>query len=75
MKKHIENYLTTNVVPNWFRMNSMLANAGKFQMIFLGSSINNNNIIFIVENKHIKSNNEVKLLGITIDHKLTLQNT
>ena len=75
MKKHIENYLTTHVVPNWFRMNSMLANAGKFQMIFLESSINNNNIIFIVENKHIKSNNEVKLLAITIDHKLTLQNT
>ena len=61
----------THTVPNWFRINSMVANPGKFQIIFLGSSINNNNIIFIVENKHIKSNNEVKLLGITIDHKLT----
>ena len=49
----------------------MVANPGKFQIIFLGSSINNNNIIFIVENKHIKSNNEVKRLGITIDHRLT----
>ena len=48
----------------------MVANPGKFQTIFLGSSINNNNI-FIVENKNIKSNNEVELLGITIDHKLT----
>ena len=49
----------------------MKVNPGKFQIMFLGSSKNNNNIIFIVENKHIKNTNEVKLLGITIDHKLT----
>ena len=49
----------------------MVANPGKFQIIFNGLSINNNDIIFIAENKHIKSNNEVKLLGITIDNKLT----
>ena len=61
----------THIVANWFRINSMVANPGKFQIIFIGSSINNNDIIFIVQNKHIKSNNEVKLLGITIDHKLT----
>ena len=30
--------------------------------------------MFKVENKHIKSNNDVKLLGITVDHKLSLQN-
>ena len=47
----------------------MVANPGKFQIIFLGPSINNN-IIFIVENKHIKSNNEAKILRITIYHKL-----
>ena len=29
------------------------------------------NVIFIVENKHIKSNSEVELLEITTDHKLT----
>ena len=54
----------------------MVANQGKFHIIFLRSSINENqiisdNVIFIVENKHIKSNSEVKLLEITIDHKLT----
>ena len=54
----------------------MVANPGKFHIIFLRSSINENqiisdNVIFIVENKHIKSNSEVKLLEITIDHKLT----
>ena len=54
----------------------MVANPGKFHIIFLRSSINENqiisdNVIIIVENKHIKSNSEVKLLEITIDHKLT----
>ena len=47
-----------HIVPNWFRINSMV---DKFHIIFLGSSINNNqiifdnSIIFIVENKHIKT--------------------
>ena len=44
-----------HIVSNWFRINSMVANPGKFQIIFIGSSISNNNIIFIVENKHIKT--------------------
>ena len=61
----------THIIPNWFRINSMVANPGKFQIVFVGSSINNNGIIFIVENKHTKSNNDVILLGITIDHELT----
>ena len=61
----------TYIVPNWFQIISMVANTGKFQITFLESSINNSNIIFIVENKYIKSYNYVKLLGITIDHKLT----
>ena len=29
----------THVALNWFRINSMVANPGKFQIIFLGSSI------------------------------------
>ena len=49
----------------------MVPNPRKFQLMFLGSLVNNNNITFIVENRHIKSTNEVKLLGITIDDKLT----
>ena len=60
----------THIIPNWFWINSMVANPGKFQIIYIESSINNKNI-FIVENKDIKSDNEVKLLGITIDHNLT----
>ena len=31
-----------DIVLNWFRINSIVANSGKFQM-FLGSSINNSN--------------------------------
>ena len=58
----------TLIVLNWFRINSIVANPGKFQIMFLKSSINNNNFTFMVEN--IKSNNEVKHLRITIDHKV-----
>ena len=58
----------TNIVLNWFRINSIVANPGKFQIMFLKSWINNSNFTFMVEN--IKSNNEVKHLRITIDHKV-----
>ena len=61
-----------HIALNCFWINSMVANPGKFYIVFLGSLINNNNIIFLVEHKHIKSTNEVKPLVITIDHKLTL---
>ena len=37
--------------------------------MFLGSTIDNNNITFLVKNKRIKSSNKVKFLGITIDDK------
>ena len=49
----------------------MVANSGKFQKMFLGLSIDNNSIIFLVEEKRIQqSSNEVKLLDITIAGKL-----
>ena len=59
------------VVLNWFKVNSMVANPSKFQIMFLGSKIDNSNITFAIENKQIKCKKEVKLLGITIDEKLT----
>ena len=49
----------------------MVANPGKFQIMFLGSKIDNSKITFAIENKQIKCKREVKLLGITIDEKLT----
>ena len=59
------------IVLNWIQVNGMVTNPGKLQIMFLGSLINNSNITFIVENKHVKSTNEVNLLGITIDCKLS----
>ena len=51
----------------------MVANFSKFQM-FLGSKIDNSKIKFAIKNKQIKCKREVKLLGITIDEKLTFMN-
>ena len=62
------------------KSNSMVAKLGRFQIIFLGSSINKNQIIpdksitFIVENNHIKYNNEVKPLELPMTKNLLLQN-
>ena len=39
--------------------------------MFLGSKIDNNEVTFAIENNQIKCKKEVKLLGITIDKKLT----
>ena len=51
----------------------MVANPSKFQIMFLGRpKIDNSKITFAIENKQIKYKREVKLLGITIDKKLTL---
>ena len=60
----------THLVLNWFRINSMVANPSKFQIMFLGSNIDNNEITFMVEDKKVRSKTQVKLLGITIDDKL-----
>ena len=49
----------------------MVANPRKFQIIFLGSNIDNSNIAFVIENKKVKSRAEVKVPGITIDNKLS----
>ena len=48
-----------------------VVNPRKFQIMFLGSNIDNSKITFMIENKRVKSRSEVKLLGITIDDKLS----
>ena len=54
---------------DWFKINSMKANPGKFQFMVLGvkniAPFNLN-----INGKIIPSSNEVKLLGITIDNQL-----
>ena len=66
LKLSNERYL----ILNWFIINSMVANPGKFQIIFLGSNIDNSKITFMIENKRVKYRSEVELLCITIDNKL-----
>ena len=61
----------THLILNWFRINSMVVNPDKFQIMFLGSNIDNSKITFMIQNKRVKSRSEVKLLGITIDGKLS----
>ena len=48
----------------------MVANPGKFQIVFLGSNIGNSKITFTIENKRVKSRSKAKLLGIAIDDRL-----
>ena len=52
----------------WFQSNYMRANPGKFQAICLSKE--NMELHLHVENDIIKSDSEVKLLGVHIDHKL-----
>ena len=61
----------TLLVLNWFKINSMVANPGKFQIMFLGLNIENSKITFMIENKRVKFKSKVKLLGITMDDKLS----
>ena len=61
----------THLILNWFRINSMVANPGKFQIMFLDSNIDCRKITFMIESKRVKSRSEVKQLGITIDDKLS----
>ena len=49
----------------------MVVNIGKFQIMFLGSNIDNSKITFMLENKRAKFRSEVKLLGVTTDDKLS----
>ena len=56
-------------ILRWFKLNSMVVNPSKFQVIFLGTKGKSNRCIEI-DGSSIKSNKEVKLLGVTIDKDL-----
>ena len=53
------------------RINSMLENPDKFQIMLLGSNNDNSKFAFMIKNKRVKSRSDVKLLGITKDDKLS----
>ena len=42
-----------HIVLNWFKVHSMVANPGKFKIVFFGSKIDNSKITFEIENKQI----------------------
>ena len=54
---------------SWFHNNSMVANPAKFQLMFLGNNIPENDS-FSLAGQIIYAKNEVELLGIAIDCKL-----
>ncbi len=60
-------------INRWFKFNSLVANPKKFQLMFLGENIPSNYSIFN-SGLEISSRNEVELLGIIIDKKLTFSN-
>ena len=59
-------------VLSWFSSNQLVANPGKFQMMFLGCK--NTDLTKHVESIVIRSSDSVKLLGITFDNKLSFAN-
>ena len=56
-------------INKWFLDNSLVANASKFQLMFLG--VKENEFSLNIGDIQLKAETEVVLLGITIDNKLT----
>ena len=59
-------------ILNWFRLNSFKANPGKFQFMILGDRSHHKHELKINSIK-VEASDDVLLLGITIDKKLTLK--
>ena len=71
--KNVISDLQTNLAEvEWFKINSLKANPGKFQFMVLGSKDERSFNIHI-NNVQIKNSNEVTLLGIKIDKNLTFK--
>jgi hypothetical protein len=61
------------IILNWFDINSMVANACKFQFMILGYKYRRK-LCLDINGKRVVNSKEVVLLGITIDEKLTFNN-
>ena len=59
---------------NWFSINLMKANPNKFQASAIGKKTNNNNLTFNLNGNNITCEDNVKLLGVTIDSDLNFNN-
>ena len=66
--KSLENEST--ILIDWFADNKMKANPDKFQAIAIGNKTKSGEIKFILDGNEISCDNEVKLLGVTIDYQL-----
>ena len=64
----------TRRILNWFRLNSLKANPGKFQFIILGDKSHHKHILKINSIK-VKASDGILLLGLTIEKKLTFKHT
>ena len=63
----------TKSILNWFRLNSLKTNPGKFLFMILGDKSHHKYELKINSIK-FEASGDVLLLGITIDKKLTLNN-
>jgi hypothetical protein len=55
----------------WFTDNHMQANPDKFQAISIGRKTHEKNLSFMLQGNKIDCEDEVNLLGVTFDFKLT----
>ena len=55
---------------DWFTSNQMKVNPDKFQAIAIGKNTQSKNISFNLNGNIIKTEDEVKLLGVTVDYEL-----
>ena len=62
----------TKRILNWFRLNSLKANPGKFQLTILGDKSHHKHLLKINSIK-VEASDDILLLGITIDKKLTFK--
>ena len=66
LQKDLDNL---NNLNKWLTDNSLVANPSKFQLMFLG--LEENNFTINMADKVITSQNQIEILGITIDKKLS----
>ena len=68
---HNLNFILGHII-NWFKVDSLKSNPGKFQFMILGTNTDIKVNLFLDGNK-IQQSQEVVLLGITIDDKVSLK--
>ena len=57
----------------WFTDNSMKANAGKFQLMFLSRNVDTTDCILRMDDINIKASNSINILGVKLDKDLKFQ--